>query len=89
MSRLPMGRKLHHAIDMTEPTENKEGLDGPPGYLKGIWDLYNNEARFVDRELVKDWESTLNSLLLFVSPFYLAPSNIITTISRRQYSPLS
>lgn len=32
-----------------------------------IWDVYNNEARIVDRELVKDWESSLNSLLLFVS----------------------
>lgn len=32
-----------------------------------IWDVYNNEARMVDRELVKDWTTSLNSLLLFVS----------------------
>lgn len=31
-----------------------------------IWDVYNNESRIVDRELIKDWTSSLNSLLLFV-----------------------
>ena len=31
------------------------------------WDVYNNEARKVDTELVKDWTSSLNSLLIFVS----------------------
>lgn len=32
------------------------------------WDVYNNEARKVDMELVKDWTASLNFLLLFVSP---------------------
>jgi hypothetical protein len=31
------------------------------------WDVYNNEARKVDTELVNDWRDSLNSLLLFVS----------------------
>jgi hypothetical protein len=31
------------------------------------WDVYNNEARKVDMELVKDWTASLNFLLLFVS----------------------
>jgi len=31
------------------------------------WDVYNNEARKVDTELVNDWKDSLNSLLLFVS----------------------
>lgn len=31
------------------------------------WEIYNNEARKVDNELVKDWTATLNFLLLFVS----------------------
>jgi Family of unknown function (DUF6535) len=31
------------------------------------WDVYNNEARKVDTEFVKDWRENLNSLLLFVS----------------------
>jgi Family of unknown function (DUF6535) len=34
------------------------------------WDVYNNEARKVDRELVKDWTASLNFLLLFVSARY-------------------
>ena len=32
-----------------------------------VWDVYNNEARKVDTELVNDWKESLNSLLLFVS----------------------
>jgi hypothetical protein len=32
-----------------------------------IWDVYNNEARIMDNELVKDWTSSLNFLLVFVS----------------------
>jgi Family of unknown function (DUF6535) len=31
------------------------------------WDIYNNEARKIDRELVKDWTTSLNFLLVFVS----------------------
>jgi hypothetical protein len=31
------------------------------------WDVYNNEARKVDNELVKDWTTSLNFLLIFVS----------------------
>jgi Family of unknown function (DUF6535) len=33
-----------------------------------VWDVYNNEARKVDNELVKDWTTSLNFLLVFVSP---------------------
>jgi hypothetical protein len=32
-----------------------------------VWDVYNNEARKVDTELVNDWKESLNTLLLFVS----------------------
>jgi hypothetical protein len=54
----------------------------PEGYAKGIpstvewtsgmvpetigWDVYNNEAKKVDSELVKDWTTSLNFLLVFV-----------------------
>lgn len=34
-----------------------------------IWDVYVNEARSVDKELVDEWKSSLNFLLVFVSPF--------------------
>jgi hypothetical protein len=46
-------------------------IDGE--YIHGMvkentaWDVYNNEARKVDNELVKDWTSSLNFLLVFVS----------------------
>lgn len=47
------------------------GIDGEffHGTLKenSAWDIYNNEARKVDNELVKDWTSSLNFLLVFVS----------------------
>jgi len=33
------------------------------------WDVYSNEAKKVDTELVNDWKDSLNSLLLFVSTF--------------------
>jgi Family of unknown function (DUF6535) len=50
-----------------------EGLGGQEGRIIGMtaehtaWDVYNNEARKVDTEFVKDWRENLNSLLLFVS----------------------
>jgi hypothetical protein len=43
------------------------------GHIRGmvkessVWDVYNNEARKVDNELVKDWTASLNFLLVFVS----------------------
>jgi len=48
-----------------------------PGIAKEYsgWDVYNNEAKKVDEELVKDWTASLNSLLLFVS-------NIVSGTSR-------
>jgi hypothetical protein len=32
-----------------------------------IWEIYNNEAEIVDRERIKDWNDSLNTLLIFVS----------------------
>jgi Family of unknown function (DUF6535) len=49
------------------------GVTGEGGQLHGMtkeysaWDVYNNEAKKVDTELVNDWRDSLNSLLLFVS----------------------
>jgi Family of unknown function (DUF6535) len=45
--------------------EYTHGLFNAPEYT--VWDVYNNEARKVDAELVNDWKESLNSLLLFVS----------------------
>ena len=55
-----------------EVTETHPGVAGEGGPLPGMtkeysaWDVYNNEARKVDTELVNDWRDSLNSLLLFV-----------------------
>jgi Family of unknown function (DUF6535) len=56
-----------------EVSEIGTGVAGEGGRLPGMtkeysaWDVYNNEARKVDTELVNDWRDSLNSLLLFVS----------------------
>lgn len=36
-----------------------------------IWDVYNNVADMEDDELIKDWNDSLNFLLVFVSIDYL------------------
>jgi hypothetical protein len=49
--------------------------DHSPGVMKEFtaWDVYNNESKKVDDELVKDWTVSLNFLLVFVrnSPFVI------------------
>jgi hypothetical protein len=30
------------------------------------WELYNHKAGQIDRELIKDWNDSLNTLLIFV-----------------------
>jgi hypothetical protein len=32
-----------------------------------VWDIYNRKASEVDREIIKDWNDSLNTLLIFVS----------------------
>jgi Family of unknown function (DUF6535) len=59
-----------------------------PGMVKEstVWDVYNNEARKVDNELVKDWTASLNFLLVFVSPLSLVAIKY-SVLHRRQFSP--
>jgi hypothetical protein len=33
-----------------------------------VWEVYNHKAAEVDREMIKDWNDSLNTLLIFVSP---------------------
>ncbi|KIM28594.1 hypothetical protein M408DRAFT_69517, partial [Serendipita vermifera MAFF 305830] len=65
--------------------DNARKTDGPDkrpdfrnditGLLPGVpieysgWDVYNTEAKKVDIELVKDWNASLNSLLVFAAIF--------------------
>jgi Family of unknown function (DUF6535) len=68
---IPPARKVHRVLE--DPSTGHEG-----GFLPGMtkeysgWDVYNNEAKKTDTELVNDWRESLNSLLLFVS--VLAPT---------------
>ena len=43
-----------------------------PGMFKETtaWAVYNNEARKVDNESIRDWTASLNFLLVFVSRFH-------------------
>jgi hypothetical protein len=34
---------------------------------KTAWEIYNKRAAEVDKEMVKDWNDSLNTLLIFVS----------------------
>jgi hypothetical protein len=43
-----------------------------------VWDVYNNEARKVDNELVKDWTASLNLLLVFVSSVLSIRIHVLT-----------
>jgi Family of unknown function (DUF6535) len=62
-----MNRRSRAVVEM------ETGAAGEGGRLPGMtreysgWDVYNNEAKKVDTELVNDWRDSLNSLLLFVS----------------------
>jgi hypothetical protein len=31
-----------------------------------VWEIYNHKAAEVDREMIKDWNDSLNTLLIFV-----------------------
>jgi Family of unknown function (DUF6535) len=58
-----------------EVLEMATGALGEGGRLPGMtkeysaWDVYNNEARKMDTELVNDWRDSLNSLLLLCELF--------------------
>ena len=62
-----VNEKQLHADTLAEAIGEEYRL---PGMTKEntTWDVYNNEARKVDNELVKDWTASLHFLLLFVSP---------------------
>jgi hypothetical protein len=48
-----------------------------------IWEIYYHEAELVDRERVKDWDDSLNILLIFVST-HLEPIELATLTLRSQ-----
>jgi len=62
--------RSHEHPPIAEPavhTDLDERLIGSQLKENTAWDIYNNEAKKVDDELVKDWTASLNFLLGFVS----------------------
>ena len=64
---------LRAGVRTTPRGDQAPHIDLNGEYIHGMvkentaWDVYNNEARKVDNELVKDWTASLNFLLVFVS----------------------
>lgn len=58
---------IHQLGDTLRKRLDEEHIPGTTRLESTVWDVYNNEARKVDTELVKDWTSSLNFLLIFVS----------------------
>lgn len=52
---------------MRQPTSRDPGrnVEAP----ETGWDIYNTVNGKVDQEKIKEWNDTLNSLLVFVRPF--------------------
>ncbi|CAG8453009.1 9393_t:CDS:2 [Acaulospora colombiana] len=51
------------------------------------WEFYNHEAFDIDREMIRDWNNSLNTLLIFVSAsleFCEHGTSMINSIPRRQ-----
>jgi hypothetical protein len=55
-------------LDLSMATEGESIPGILPKEFSG-WDVYNNEAKKVDNELINDWRDSLNFLLVFVSIF--------------------
>ena len=79
---LPLTRNLNNEMARAVMVDLRVDEERIPGMVKEStpWDVYNNEARKVDNELVKDWTASLNFLLVFVSSLYLATIPPLTII---------
>jgi hypothetical protein len=51
-----------------------------------VWGLYNDKAKFRDKVLLKDWDSSINSLLLFVRALELTKELVSDHTGRRPFS---
>ncbi|KIM23262.1 hypothetical protein M408DRAFT_77835, partial [Serendipita vermifera MAFF 305830] len=59
-------------IRQPEIEEVNQPSKGPKEYSG--WDVYNNEAKKLDTEMINDWRNSLNSLLLFVRSCWVTKS---------------
>lgn len=82
---VPFTRNLNNHTTKAVMEDVRMEEERIPGMVKEstVWDVYNNEARKVDNELVKDWTASLNFLLVFVS---LSPQVMMTYLFFRRPS---
>lgn len=82
--------RLSNAYRGAEANARREDEMRIPALAKEYsgWDVYNNEAKKIDFELVKDWTSSLNFLLLFVSIPYTGKRCVLTLLVRLPSLPL-
>jgi hypothetical protein len=52
---------------MNAPRRRRHDPNAMAEHENSIWDVYNNVADIEDDELIKDWNDSLNFLLVFVS----------------------
>lgn len=51
-----------------------------------VWEICNHEAENIDRERIKDWNDSLNTLLIFVREICIHPGFILTLHPRLLYT---
>jgi hypothetical protein len=59
---------------------NTEPTNDPPSPAT-VWGVYNEKAKIRDKVLLKDWDSSINSLLLFVSRLAYVTGPRLTTLT--------
>lgn len=52
------------------------------------WEIYNDRAFAIDKELIKDWNDSLNTLLIFVSSYQCRLVVSTDPLSRQRFTPL-
>jgi hypothetical protein len=67
---------------------NKPG--GPFAVAKETtaWEIYNSKASGIDKEMIKDWNDSLNTLLIFVSQAQSGLRRTIIVLSNLWYRGL-
>lgn len=64
----------------SESTHQHPNLKAKRRTPETAWEAYNHRANIYDKELIKDWNESLNTLLIFVSAFLSARSLLFSGI---------
>jgi hypothetical protein len=77
MASDPMETKTSSPTKLFGLRKESRQADGPFAVTEEAtaWEIYNHKVSKIDRELIKDWNDSLNTLLIFVRCF-LGPRSI-------------